>query len=70
MSLDRSVLAFAGVMVLVSVALTSFGVAAFRLVHGLHRPEPAAVGLHRLLPGRYDLPLVRRQAGLRVLTAR
>ena len=51
MSLDRTVLAFAGVMILLSVLLTAFVSPLFCLVHGLHRREPAAIGLYRRLPG-------------------
>lgn len=36
------------------------------MVHRLHRRQHAAVGVHRLLPGRDDLPQAGADAGLRI----
>ena len=56
MSIDRAVLAFAGLMVLLSVLLTHFVHPGFVWFTAFMGGEHAAVSLHRLLPGCHDFP--------------
>ena len=69
MSLDRSVLAFAGVMVLLSVALTAWVSPLFvwfTVFIGLNLLQSAFTGF---CPAAMVFTHARRQAGLRLLSA-
>jgi hypothetical protein len=65
MNLDRAVIAFAGVMILDQRRADPFRLALVAAVDRLRRPQPAAVQLHRLLPGGDGDAQARRQAGTR-----
>ena len=68
MTLDRSVLAFAGIMTLLSVVLTQFVSPLFIWFTDLYRRQSVAVRVYRILPGRFGLSQIRHQAGLCFLT--
>ncbi len=69
MSLDRSVLAFAGVMTLLSVVLTLLVSPLFVWFTAFIGVNLLAVRFHRLLPCRLRFTQTRLQAGLCILNS-
>ena len=61
MTINDAVRALAGVMVILSVALTYYVSPWFLLFTALHRPQPAAIGLHRLLPAVFRFQEARAE---------
>ncbi len=61
MTLDRTVLLFAGVMVLLSVVLTAFVSPLFMWFTVFHRCEPDPILVYRLLPGGSGVPEIGHQ---------
>ena len=59
MTIDRAVMAFAGSMILVSLALSQVMSPYWLLLTAFVRAQPAAVGVHRLLPARHAAEAAR-----------
>ena len=64
MNVDRAVLAFAAVMILVSLLLAWYVSPYWLLLDRVRGPEHAAGRLHRLLPGGHGVPQARAQGRL------
>ena len=67
MTLDRMVMAFAGLVILVSLTLAAAFQPLLAAADGARRTEPDPGLVHRVLPGRVRLQAPRRQGGSGVL---
>ena len=63
MTIDRAVLAFAGLVVLVSLGLAQFHSPMWLMLDGLGRSEPDSGLVYGLLPGRSAFQTIGRQGG-------